>query len=105
MWPSQRILGFSLEELLKLDLSQVFADEGEDPEALLRKLRDPNPRVPFQVRQRCKDGSLLNVETRGHRLDLTPHPVLIFAMDDVTVRRKLRRNCWRSSSTSTICSS
>jgi len=85
----QRILGFSLEELLKLDLSQVFADEGEDPEALLRKLRDPNPRVPFQVRQRCKDGSLLNVETRGHRLDLTPHPVLIFAMDDVTVRRKV----------------
>src|SRR5882724_1504626 len=85
----QRILGFSLEELLKLDLSQVFADEGEDPEALLRKLRDPNPRVPFQVRQRCKDGSLLNVETRGHRLDLTTHPVLIFAMDDVTVRRKV----------------
>jgi diguanylate cyclase (GGDEF)-like protein/PAS domain S-box-containing protein len=85
----QRILGFSLEELLRLDLSQVFTDDGEDREVLLRKLRDPNPRVPFQIRQRCKDGSLLNVETRGHRLDLATQEVLVFTTDDVTVRRKV----------------
>jgi PAS domain S-box-containing protein len=83
----QRILGFSLEELLRLDLSQVFTDDGEDREVLLRKLRDPNPRVPFQIRQRCKDGSLLSVETRGHRLDLATQEVLVFTTDDVTVRR------------------
>jgi diguanylate cyclase (GGDEF)-like protein/PAS domain S-box-containing protein len=85
----QRTLGFSLDELLKLDLAQVFTDESESSEALLRRLRDPNPRTPFQLRQRCKDGRLLNVEIRGHRLDLTPDPVLIFTTDDVTVRRKV----------------
>jgi diguanylate cyclase (GGDEF)-like protein/PAS domain S-box-containing protein len=85
----QRTLGFSLDELLKLDLAQVFTDDSESSEALLRKLRDPNPRLPFQIRQRCKNGSLLNVETRGHRLDLTTHQVLVFTTDDVTVRRKV----------------
>jgi diguanylate cyclase (GGDEF)-like protein/PAS domain S-box-containing protein len=84
----QRTLGYSLDEFLRLDLKQVFTDDSENPEALLRKLRDPNPRAPFQVRQRCKDGSLLNVEIRGHRLDLAMHPVLVFTIDDVTVRRK-----------------
>jgi diguanylate cyclase (GGDEF)-like protein/PAS domain S-box-containing protein len=85
----QRTLGFSLDELLRLDLSQVFTDESDNSEALLRKLRDPNPRLPFQIRQRCKNGSLLSVETRGHRLDLTTHQVLVFTTDDVTVRRKV----------------
>jgi diguanylate cyclase (GGDEF)-like protein/PAS domain S-box-containing protein len=85
----QRTLGFSLDELLRLDLSQVFTDDSENSEALLRRLRDPNPRVPFQIRQRSKDGSLLNVEIRGHRLDLATHQVLVFTTDDVTVRRKV----------------
>jgi len=85
----QRTLGFSLDELLRLDLAQVFTDDAENREALLRKLRDPNPRAPLQIRQRCKNGSLLNVEIRGHRLDLTTHQVLTFTTDDVTVRRKV----------------
>jgi diguanylate cyclase (GGDEF)-like protein/PAS domain S-box-containing protein len=85
----RRSLGFSLDELLRLDLSQVFTDDSQNSEALLKKLRDPNPGVPFQIRQRCKDGSLLNVETRGQRLDLPAQEVLIFTTDDVTVRRKV----------------
>jgi diguanylate cyclase (GGDEF)-like protein/PAS domain S-box-containing protein len=83
----QRTLGFSLDELMRLELSQVFTDDSENSEALMRKLRDPNPRAPFQIRQRCKDGSLLNVEIRGHRL--ATHQVLVFTTDDVTVRRKV----------------
>jgi len=85
----QRTLGFSSGELLRLELSQVFTDEGENQEALQRKLRDPNPRMPFQTRQRCKNGSLLNVEIRGQRLELATRQVLVFTTDDVTVRRKV----------------
>jgi diguanylate cyclase (GGDEF)-like protein/PAS domain S-box-containing protein len=85
----QRTLGFSLDELLRLDLSEVFTDESENSEILLKKLRDPNPRFTFQVRQRCKNGSLLNVETRCHRLDLATHQVLVLTTDDITVRRKV----------------
>jgi diguanylate cyclase (GGDEF)-like protein/PAS domain S-box-containing protein len=85
----QRTLGFSLDELLKLNLSQVFTHDSENGQALLRRLRDPNPRALFQVRQRCKDGSLLSVETRGQRIDLTTHQILVFTTEDVTVRRKV----------------
>ena len=60
----QRTLGFRLEELTELDLTQVFSAPGESSETLLRKLRDPNPRVPFQIRQCCKDGSLDRKSTR-----------------------------------------
>ncbi len=85
----QRTLGLSLAELLKLDLPDVFVDEGADREALLRKLRNPNPRVPFQIQQRCRDGSRLNLETQGHRVDLGSRQILLFTMDDVTVRRRV----------------
>ena len=84
-----RTLGFTWDELVRLHLSAVFTDEGENGESLSRKLQDPDPRMPFQIRQRCKDGKLLNVEIRGHRLDLATRQVLVFTTDDVTVRRKV----------------
>ena len=46
-----RTLGYTLEEILPLDLSRVFTDQSDNSEALLRKLRDPNPRIPFQDRK------------------------------------------------------
>jgi diguanylate cyclase (GGDEF)-like protein/PAS domain S-box-containing protein len=84
-----RTLGYTLEEILPLDLSRVFTDQSENSEALLRKLRDPNPRLPFQVSQRHQNGALLNVEIRGHRLDLASGQILAFTTDDITVRRKV----------------
>jgi diguanylate cyclase (GGDEF)-like protein/PAS domain S-box-containing protein len=84
-----RTLGYTLEEILPLDLSRVFTDQSGNSEALLRKLRDPNPRIPFQVGQLCKNGTLLNVEIRAHRLDLGARQVLFFSTDDVSVRRKV----------------
>ena len=84
-----RTLGYSLEELLLLDLSRVFTDQSDNNEALLRKLRDPNPGIPFQLGQLSKNGTLLNVEIRGHRLDLATRQVLFFSTDDVSVRRKV----------------
>lgn len=84
-----RTLGYTLEEFLSLDLSRVFTDQSDNSEALLRKLRDPNPRLPLQIGQLHKNGSLLNVEIRGHRLDLPQGQILSFTTDDVTVRRKV----------------
>lgn len=85
----QRTLGFRAEELLKLPLTQVFKHPTENDEVFCRTLRDPNPRLPLQIQQRCKDGSLLDVEIKGHRLDLPNGPALVFTTDDVTVRRKV----------------
>jgi len=84
----ERALGYTAQELRRLSVSQVFLDEGDNPDALLRRLRDPKPRTPIQVRQRCKDGTLLNIEISGHRLDVGDHHLLAFTTDDVTLRRK-----------------
>ena len=84
-----RTLGYTLEEILPLDLSRVFTDQSDSSEALLRKLRDPNPRLPFQIGQLHKSGALLNVEIRGQRLDLPQGQILALTTDDVTVRRKV----------------
>lgn len=84
----QRALGYTAQELCRLSVSQVFLEEGEHPDALLRKLRDPKPRTPIQLRQRSKDGTLLTIEISGHRLDLGERTVLAFTTDDVTLRRK-----------------
>jgi diguanylate cyclase (GGDEF)-like protein/PAS domain S-box-containing protein len=84
----QRTLGYQLEEIRKLSLYDVFEDDGGSSEALMRKLRDPDSRLSFQIRQRCKDGMYVNAEIRGHRLHLGERCVLAFTSDDVTVRRK-----------------
>jgi diguanylate cyclase (GGDEF)-like protein/PAS domain S-box-containing protein len=84
-----RTLGYSLEEILRLDLSRVFTDQSDNSEVLLRKLRDPNPAIPYQIGQLCKNGTLLNVEIRAHRLDLGTRQVLFLSTDDVSVRRKV----------------
>ena len=85
----ERSLGFSLEELRTQSLSQLFTDESADGDALLKKLRDPDPRLPMQLRQRCKNGALLEVEVTGHRLSLDGRAVLAFTSCDVTLRRKI----------------
>jgi diguanylate cyclase (GGDEF)-like protein/PAS domain S-box-containing protein len=85
---AQRTFGFTREDILRMDLSEVFAEDGEDRETLLNKLRNPNPRVPLHIRQRCRDGTLLNLETQGHRVDLGTRQILLFTADDVTLRRR-----------------
>jgi len=84
----ERALGYSARELGKLTVPQVFLDEGEDQDALLRKLHDLRPRMPIQLRQRSKDGTLLTIEVSGHRLELGKRCVLALTTDDVTLRRK-----------------
>jgi len=84
----QRSLGYTLCEVRGLTLEQVFTDEDRAPDALIHKLRDPNPRSPIETRQRCKNGTLLSVEVSGHRLDLGKQHVLALTAHDITVRRK-----------------
>jgi diguanylate cyclase (GGDEF)-like protein/PAS domain S-box-containing protein len=85
----ERALGFTSDELLKLPLTEIFEHPADHSEVFSRKLRDPDPRIPLQIQQRCKDGNLLSVEIRGHRVDLPGGPGLVFTTDDVTVRRKV----------------
>jgi diguanylate cyclase (GGDEF)-like protein/PAS domain S-box-containing protein len=84
-----RSLGFTLDELRALKLEQVFTDESGDTEAMLTRLRNPMPRQPIQIRQRCRSGSLLDVEITGARLNVGDSRVLAFLTHDVSLRRKI----------------
>jgi diguanylate cyclase (GGDEF)-like protein/PAS domain S-box-containing protein len=85
----QRSLGYSLAELRTMSLPQLLVDERVDPESLLRQLRQPDPRVPLRLIQRCRDGSALDTEATGHRLDLAGEALLAFTVCDVTVKRQV----------------
>ncbi|MEP7247127.1 MAG: diguanylate cyclase, partial [Gammaproteobacteria bacterium] len=85
----QRSLGYSLDELKALTLGQVFEDGSGDPHGILEKLRHPDPRLPLSIRQRCKDGTSIDVEISGNRVDLDGHAVLSFTTNDVTLRRRI----------------
>jgi len=83
-----RNTGYSHEEVRELSFSQLFSAEGAaDERVLLARLQDATARAPVEMRQRCKDGSLRNVEATAHRLELDGRPVLAVTVHDVTVRR------------------
>ncbi|MGB6451482.1 MAG: EAL domain-containing protein, partial [Steroidobacteraceae bacterium] len=76
-------------ELRPLTLTQIFQDEGSDPDALAAKLRDRDPRAPLPLQQRCKSGVLREIEATGHRLTLDGRAVIAFTASDVTLKRKI----------------
>lgn len=87
---SQRNFGYSTDQARTLSVTQLFADEGSDPETLGRKLREPNPRVPLEIQQRAKDGALRSVEVTVQRLELGTRKLLSLTAHDVSVRRKVQ---------------
>src|SRR5262249_8569310 len=87
---SQRNFGYTHEEMLTLTVGQLFADNGDEPDSVARKICDPNPRLPLEIQQRCKDGALRSVEVTVQRLDLGGRRLLSLAAHDVTVRRKVQ---------------
>ncbi len=82
-------LGYSVSELRTLALTDIFVDDSTDAAGLAAKLQNPDPRVPMQLRQRRKDGALLEIEATGYRLTLHRRAVLAFSASDVTLKRKI----------------
>jgi diguanylate cyclase (GGDEF)-like protein/PAS domain S-box-containing protein len=85
-----RNLGYTLDEVCTLTVNDLFTDGSEDPDTLVRKLRDPNPRVPLEIQQRAKDGTLRSVEVVAQKVELGTRRLLFLAAHDVTVRRKVQ---------------
>ena len=85
----QRSLDLAPPELGAMTLAQLFSDESADSDELMRRLRDPNPRMPARIRQRCRNGTLQNVEVSGHTLELEGRRVLCFTVNDVSLRSKV----------------
>jgi diguanylate cyclase (GGDEF)-like protein/PAS domain S-box-containing protein len=86
----QRNLGYTLEEVRALTVNDLFMDDSGDADALVRRLRDPNPRSPLEIQQRAKDGTLRSVELVAQKVELPTGRLLYLAAHDVTVRRKVQ---------------
>jgi diguanylate cyclase (GGDEF)-like protein/PAS domain S-box-containing protein len=84
-----RTLGYTSDEVRALGVHDLFTD-GSDSELLIRKLRDPNPRVPLEIQQRAKDGTLRSVEVNAQALECGPRRLISLTAHDVTVRRKVQ---------------
>jgi diguanylate cyclase (GGDEF)-like protein/PAS domain S-box-containing protein len=85
----EKTVGHNLEKIRGMELIDVFKQEGADRKELLAKLRNPNPRVPLQLLHRAADGTVLSLETQGHRVNIGNRQMLIFTTDDVTLRRRV----------------
>ena len=85
----ERSLGYMLDELKDVTFDAIFAADGADGPALVRRLQESHSRSPVEMRQTCKDGSTRNVEATCYPLNLDHSTVLAVAVHDVTVRRKV----------------
>jgi diguanylate cyclase (GGDEF)-like protein/PAS domain S-box-containing protein len=85
----QSTLGYMLEELQAMQLSQIFSDDGGPPEALLAQLAESPGRLLIETGQRCRSGRFLQVEVSGYRLALGERSLYALTMRDITVRRRV----------------
>ena len=84
----RRNVGFGVNELKTLTLPQLFANDDE-PEALIGRLRNPDPRIPIRIKQQSKAGQQVNTEITGYRIELGKRRVLAYIARDVTLSSKL----------------
>ncbi len=84
---AQQGLGFNLAELRSMSLLRLFETDRMDAEDIAR-LRDPDPRVPLQVQQHCRNGSGVDVEITGHRIRVGEQAMLAFTIHDISLRRR-----------------
>jgi diguanylate cyclase (GGDEF)-like protein/PAS domain S-box-containing protein len=86
---AQHSLGYTLEEMQRLVLTQVLIDESAENEALAAKLRNPDPRAPLSIRWRSKNNTLADIEVAISSFDSDGRKLLALRTNDVTLRRKI----------------
>jgi len=66
----RRNLGLGDVDLKTLTLPQLFASE-EEPEALIGRLRNPDPRIPVRIKQQTSSGQQVNTEILAKRAGIS----------------------------------
>ncbi|MFI5302516.1 MAG: ATP-binding protein, partial [Polyangiales bacterium] len=90
-----RMLGYSLEEILKLNVSQWDArwSERELREELIPKIL--TDRRVFETRHRRRDGEIIDVEVSAAGVDLGGESVIFASSRDITQRKQTEENLRR----------
>ena len=81
-------LGYTAAEASALTLLDIFRDGTASPESVLARLRDAQPQMAMNMQQRCKGGSLIDIEVRCNELEVDGRHVLAYVIHDVSLRRK-----------------
>ena len=81
-------LGYTDAEARTLTLRDIFADGAAAAESVLARLRDANSQMAMNMQQRCKNGSLIDIEVRCNALESDGRDVLAYVTHDVSLRRK-----------------
>jgi diguanylate cyclase (GGDEF)-like protein/PAS domain S-box-containing protein len=81
-------LGYTAGEAHALTLRDIFADGGAAPDSVLARLRDADSHMALNMQQRCKSGTLIDIEVRCNALDVDGGDVLAYVTHDVSLRRK-----------------
>jgi diguanylate cyclase (GGDEF)-like protein/PAS domain S-box-containing protein len=81
-------LGYTQAEALTLTLPDIFADGAAAAETVVARLREADSQMALNMQQRCKNGSLIDIEVRCNELDVDGRDVLAYVTADVSLRRK-----------------
>jgi diguanylate cyclase (GGDEF)-like protein/PAS domain S-box-containing protein len=79
--------GYSVDELRGMSATQLFVDETSQ-DALIAQLRAPVDQTALTIRQRRKDGKLIEVDLVGHRVRVKDHDALSYTCHDISIRAR-----------------
>jgi diguanylate cyclase (GGDEF)-like protein/PAS domain S-box-containing protein len=79
--------GYSVDELRGMSATQLFVDETSQ-DALSAQLRAPVGQTALKIRQRRKDGKLIEVDLVGHRVRVNDRDALSYTCHDISIRAR-----------------
>jgi diguanylate cyclase (GGDEF)-like protein/PAS domain S-box-containing protein len=79
--------GYSVDELRGMTATQLFVDETSQ-DALIAQLRAPVDQTALKIRQRRKDGKLIEVDLVGHRVRVNDRDALSYTCHDISIRAR-----------------
>jgi diguanylate cyclase (GGDEF)-like protein/PAS domain S-box-containing protein len=81
-------LGYESADAGALTLTDLFADGTASADAVLARLRNADAAMALNMQQRCKNGTLIDIEVRCNTLDVDGRDLRAYVTHDVSVRRK-----------------
>ena len=81
-------LGLSSDEIMTLKLADIFGTDLMSLREMHSQLRHTQSQAALPSQQRCKDGSLLDIELRASTLSMDGREVTAFITRDVSVSKK-----------------
>jgi diguanylate cyclase (GGDEF)-like protein/PAS domain S-box-containing protein len=79
--------GYSADELRGLNATLLFVEES-NPDSLTSQLRTPVGHTALKIRQRRKDGKLIDVDMVGHRVRVDERDALSYTCQDISLRTR-----------------